>query len=90
VHTTKAYGRVKIELHLFLNLALSSGERGVALDTYENYSIHIRTPRQICAGDKIEKNEMWGECSAFGLEERSIQGFGGETWGKEATWETQV
>jgi len=32
-----------------------------------------------CSGDKIEKNEMGGAFSAFGREERRIQGFGGET-----------
>jgi hypothetical protein len=31
------------------------------------------------AGDKIEKNEMDGECSAYGGGERRVQGFGGET-----------
>jgi len=30
-------------------------------------------------GDKIEKNEMGGTCSAYGGEERCILGFGGET-----------
>ena len=30
-------------------------------------------------GVKIEKNEMDGACSAYGVEERRIQGFGGET-----------
>jgi len=30
-------------------------------------------------GDKIEKNEMGGACSAYGGEERLIHGFGGET-----------
>jgi len=28
---------------------------------------------------KNEKNEMGGECSTYGGEERCIQGFGGET-----------
>jgi hypothetical protein len=28
---------------------------------------------------KIEKSEMGGQCSAYGREERRIQGFGGET-----------
>jgi len=28
---------------------------------------------------KIEKNEMGGACTAYGEEERHIQGFGGET-----------
>jgi hypothetical protein len=31
---------------------------------------------------------MGGTRSAYKEEERSIQGFGGETWGKETTWET--
>jgi len=31
------------------------------------------------SGDKIEKNEMGGAYSAYGVEERRIQGFGGET-----------
>jgi hypothetical protein len=30
-------------------------------------------------GDKIENNDMGGACSAYGGEERCIQGFGGET-----------
>jgi len=34
---------------------------------------------QYCSGDKIEKNEKGGACSAHGGEERRIQGFGGET-----------
>jgi hypothetical protein len=32
-----------------------------------------------CAGDKIEKNEMGGERSAYGGGERRVQVFGGET-----------
>jgi len=45
---------------------------------------------QYCAGDKIEKNDMGGACSAYGGGARRVQGFGGETWGKEATGETQA
>jgi hypothetical protein len=30
-------------------------------------------------GDKIEKNKMGGACSAYGGQERRIEGFGGET-----------
>ena len=30
---------------------------------------------------------MGGACSAYALEERRIQGFGGETGGEETTWE---
>jgi hypothetical protein len=32
-----------------------------------------------CSGDKIEKNEMGEASSAYGREERLIQGFGVET-----------
>ena len=39
---------------------------------------------------KIDKNEMGGPYSAYGGEERRIEGFGGETWGKETTWKTQA
>ena len=35
-------------------------------------------------------NEMCGECSAYWGEESRIQGFSGETWEKETTWETQA
>jgi len=42
------------------------------------------------SGDKIEKNEIGRACSAYGGEERRIQGFGGETSGKEITWKTQA
>ena len=33
---------------------------------------------------------MGGTCSAYEGEERRIQGFGGETTGKEITWEIQA
>jgi len=33
---------------------------------------------QYCSGDKIEKNEIGGTCSAYGGEERRIHGFGGK------------
>jgi len=45
---------------------------------------------QYCSGDKIEQNEISGARSAYGGEEKCIQGFGGETLGKEATWETRA
>jgi len=44
----------------------------------------------ICAGGKIEKNEMGGACDAYGTGERGAQGSGGETWGKETTREAQT
>jgi hypothetical protein len=34
---------------------------------------------QYFSGDKIEKDEIGGACSAYVGEERPIQGFGGET-----------
>jgi hypothetical protein len=32
---------------------------------------------------------MDGACSTYGGEERYIQGFGGNNWRKETTWNTQ-
>jgi hypothetical protein len=40
------------------------------------------------SGDQIEKNEMGGACGTCGRQERFMQGFGGETRGKEITWNT--
>jgi len=42
-------------------------------------SLMISTAKPILFGDKIEKNEKGGACSAFGGGERCIQGFGRET-----------
>jgi hypothetical protein len=47
-------------------------------------------PHSNCAGGKIRKNEMGGACGVYGGRERSAQGVGGETCGKEATGETQT
>jgi hypothetical protein len=33
---------------------------------------------------------MGRTCGTYGGEERCIQGFSGETWGKEITWKTQA
>jgi hypothetical protein len=41
-------------------------------------------------GDKIKKNETDRACSIYRGEERSIEGFGGKTCGKETTWKTQA
>jgi hypothetical protein len=35
------------------------------------------------SGDEIKKNEMGGACDMYGGHEKCIQGFGGETRGKE-------
>jgi hypothetical protein len=53
-------------------------------------SIMICTHHPIFSGDKIEKNEIGRACSRYWSVERRIQGFGGETWGKETTWKTQA
>jgi hypothetical protein len=39
----------------------------------------IRTPHPIYSGDQIGKNEIGGACSMYGVGERCIKGFGGET-----------
>jgi len=38
----------------------------------------------------IKKNEMGRACSVYGGGEKCVQGFGGDTWGKETTGETQA
>ena len=56
-----------------------------------NGQMAIQTrPREIYYANMDTKNEMGGAWSAYGGEVRCIQGFGGETWGKETTWETQA
>jgi len=40
--------------------------------------------------DKIKKNEMGAACDVYGGGERCVQGFDGETCGKETTGETQA
>jgi hypothetical protein len=44
---------------------------------------------QYSSGNQIEKNEVGRAFSTYVGEVRCIQGFGGETWGKETTWKTQ-
>ena len=50
----------------------------------------ICTHHKYSSSDQIEKNDMGGACSTYGGEERCIQGFGGETRGKETTWKAQA
>ena len=45
---------------------------------------------QYCSGEQIDKYEMGGPRNTYGGEQRCIQSFGWETWGKETTWKTQV
>jgi hypothetical protein len=37
-----------------------------------------------------QETEMGRTCGTYGGEESCIQGFGGETWGKQTTWKTQA
>jgi hypothetical protein len=39
---------------------------------------------------QVKKTEMGRTCGTYGGEERCIQGFSGETLGKETTWKTQA
>jgi hypothetical protein len=43
-------------------------------------------PTKYCVGEEMKRNEKDGAYSTYGAEERYIQGFGGETAGKETTW----
>jgi hypothetical protein len=60
------------------------------------YPIHLLTHvyvlvnnHGIYTGDKIEKNEIGGACSAYGVWERRVQGFGVKTLGKETNGNTR-
>jgi hypothetical protein len=37
-------------------------------------------------GDETKKNKITGACGMNGGEEKYVQGFDGETFGKESTW----
>ena len=50
----------------------------------------ICTPHKYYSGDQMKKNEMGGVRSTYEGEERYVQGFGGETQGKQTTWKTQA
>jgi len=39
---------------------------------------------------QIKKNKVGGPCSTSGEEKSRIQGFGGEIWVKQTTWEIQA
>jgi hypothetical protein len=40
------------------------------------------------SGDRIKKNEKDGARGRYVGQERGMQGYGWETWGKETTWKT--
>ena len=44
----------------------------------QNYVMSVHLPNYF-SGDQIEKNEIGGACSTYGVEESCIQCFGGET-----------
>jgi len=56
-------------------LRCPSKARGFSFPKLGNQSVLT----QYCSGDKIEKDDMGGACSANGGEERRKLGFGGET-----------
>jgi hypothetical protein len=39
---------------------------------------------------EIKKNEMNKACSTYTREDRCLQAFGVETWGKKTTWKAQI
>jgi len=39
--------------------------------------------------DEIKRDEMGRACSKYSVKKRCMQGFAGETWGKETIWKTQ-
>ena len=45
---------------------------------------------KVCAGDKIEKNEMGGTCGTYGGRERCAQGFGAGPEGKKPLGDQDV
>jgi hypothetical protein len=57
-------------------------------NTAKHKILHLHS--YLISGDQIVKNEMSEACSMHGEYERSLQGFGAETWRKETTWKTQV
>jgi len=61
------------------------------------YAVGRTTVQYGCSSDSsilvvlcYDENEVGGACSAHGGEERRVGDFGGETRGKESTWETQA
>jgi hypothetical protein len=44
-----------------------------------NEELNDLYPSPNCSGDKIDRNEIGGACSAYGEGERRLQGFSGET-----------
>jgi len=36
----------------------------------------------------IKTNEIGGACGAYRVDDMCLQGFGGESWGKQTTWTT--
>jgi len=59
-------------------------------EKYVMKSLMIFSHHPHFSGDQIEENEIGGAYSKYGGEERCIQGFGGETVGKETIWKIQA
>jgi hypothetical protein len=63
-------------LHAYFRPVQTASESRIISSTPRLESVLLT---QYCPGDKTENNEMGGVCSTYGVEERRIQGFGGET-----------
>jgi hypothetical protein len=80
--------RLRVSENRVLRRIFGSKREEVTREWRKHYNEELLT--KYYTGDQIEKNEMDGEFNAYGGEERSIQGFGGKTQGKETTWKTQA
>ena len=61
---------------------------GGCIKFYNKDFYDLSSTPNIIRFDQIKKNEMGRPCGTY--EKRCIQGFSGETWGKENTWKTQA
>jgi len=52
----------------------------------EDYITRSFTPHKYHSGDQMKKNKMRRVEGTYGRQEMCIQGFDGETLGKETTW----
>jgi hypothetical protein len=57
-----------------------------------SFAVYAVTRPLALSDDCVRSNwdYMGRECSTYGGEERFMQGFGGETWGKEITWKIRA
>ena len=68
-------------------------ERHIAVDQGTGRGLHNDGLHHLCSSKKIfriikETKIRWTGCGTDGGEERYVEGFGGETRGKETAWKT--